>query len=196
MNGIEEMTNNLHESDEDVLTLQEIDELIQTENINFSYTLSDAILLLLYADRKPIKGKTKQQKEVFLALNLVLNTLPLQPITFKKHRFGPYSEEVDHTVDQLIFLNYLDTCGKKTSNDFSIQISASGMNYIKNKFKKLPPHIRLDLQHKRKQWDTHTTHGILNVVYTHFPDYLENSILKKRFKKLDWDNDEQESPKK
>jgi uncharacterized protein YwgA len=196
MSDVEEMEDVLHEIDEGGLTLQEIDNLIQTEKIDFSYTLSDAILFLLYADRKPIKGKIKQQKEVFLALKLVLDKLPLQPIHFKKHRFGPYSEEVDHTIDQLVFSNHLEVAGKKTSNDFAIQISPNGMSYIKNKFNQLSPEIQEDLQRKREQWDTHSPQGILNVVYTHFPEYLENSVLKNRYEQLDWTNDKQEPPKK
>ena len=180
---------------DDQLTLKEIDKLIQTKRNNFTYTLRDIILFLLYAKRKPIKGKTKQQKEVFLAMKLVFNNLPVQPIYFKKHHYGPYSEEVGNTIDQLVFSNHLNVSGKKVSNDFAIMISPDGMNHIKNKFNALPEEIKNDLEHKREQWDTHTPAGILNVVYTHFPEYLEKSRLKKRYQRLDWNNDSQELKK-
>jgi len=178
------------------LTRQEIDELIRTETIDFKYTLSDAVLFLLYADRKPIKGKTKQQKEVFLALKLVLDKIPIQPVPFRKHRFGPYSEEVEYTIDQLVFSNYLKVSGgDKRSNQFSINISPNGMNYIKDKFNELPKDIQEKLHKSREEWDTHTPEGILNVVYTHFPEYLKNSVLKNRYQVLDW-NDENQVPEK
>lgn len=177
---------------ENTLTLQEIDKQILKENINFKYTLSDAILFLLYSDRNPIKGKIKQHKEIFLALNLVLDKMPFQSISFKKHKFGPYSEEVEHTIDQLVFLNHLQTSGgDKRSNQFSISISPSGMNYIKDKFNGLPNDVKMNLGKSREKWDTHTPQGILNLVYTHYPEYLENSVLKNRHPRLDWDDDEQ-----
>lgn len=183
------MTDSNHEN---TLTLQEIDEQIRKEKIDFKYTLSDAILFLLYSDRKPIKGRIKQQKEVFLALNLVLDKIPIQPVFFKKHRFGPYSEEVEHTIDQLVFSNHLKVSGgDKRSNQFSISISPNGMNYIKDKFNELPSNIQEKLEKSREEWDTHTPEGILNVVYTHYPDYLENSVLKNRYQPLDWDDDKQ-----
>lgn len=178
-------------SNDDFLTLNKIDQLIKDKNVNFTYTLSDVILFLLYANRKPIRGKTKQQKEVFLALELVLNKLQIQPIHFKEHNFGPYSEEVDNTIDQLVFSNNLLVTGKKISKDFTIEISHNGMKRIKDKFDGLPDDIKKDLALKREQWDTHTHSGILNVVYTHFQKYRERSVLKKRYEKLDWDNDKQ-----
>lgn len=181
---------------EETLPLKEIDELILKGKVDFKFTLADAIMFLLYADRKPIKGKIKQQKEVFLALKLILDRLPIMKPTFKKHRFGPYSEEVDDTIDQLVFANYLEVKGKKTSNQFAIKISPVGMNYIKDKFSELPHEIQEDLKTNRERWDTHTAEGILNVVYTHFPEYLQNSVLKKRYQPLDWSNDKQVPNKK
>lgn len=181
---------------EETIPLKKMDELILKENVDFKFTVADAVLFLLYADRRPIKGKIKQQKEVFLAIRLVLDKLPILKPTFKKHKFGPYSEEVDDTIDQLVFSNYLDVRGKKSSNQFAIKISPVGMNYIKDKFNGLPLEIQEDLKKNRERWDTHTTEGILNVVYTHFPEYLENSVLKNRYEKLDWTNDKQVPRKK
>jgi len=181
---------------ERTIPLKEIDQLILKKQVDFKFTLADAILFLLYSDRKPIRGKIRQQKEVFLALKLVLDKVPIQKIVFKKHRFGPYSEEVDDTIDQLVFANYVEVRGKKTTNQFAIKISPIGMNYIKDKFGELPPEIQEDLKKNRERWDTHTTEGILNVVYTHFPEYLENSVLKNRYEHLDWSNDKQVSSKK
>ena len=191
MNDKQETKSSGNDIDGNMLTLQQIDELIKTTNIHFSYTLSDVILFLLYADRNPIQGRIKQQKEVFLALKLVFDKLSIQPVGFKKYRYGPYSEEVCDTIDQLVFSNHLEVSGKKTSNDFAIRISPSGMKYIKNKFSSLPDDIQKDLQRKREQWDTHSPKGILNVIYTHFPTYREKSVLKKRYEKLDWTDDEQ-----
>lgn len=196
MNDKQEINNIHHSIDDSVLPLQKLDKLIQTGDTNFSYTLSDVILFLLYADRKPIKGRIKQQKEVFLALKLVFNELSVQPIHFKKYRYGPYSEEVGNTIDQLVFSNHLEVSGKKISNDFAVQISPNGMNYIKNKFNELSNDIKKNLQHKREQWDTHSTQGILNIVYTHFPMYREKSVLKNRYGQLDWTDDKQVPMKK
>jgi hypothetical protein len=169
--------------------LARIDNLIKSQKDSFKYSLSDVILFLLYSDNRPIQGKTKQMKEVFLVLQEVLNEQNVQPIKFEKHKFGPYSELVEYVIDQLLFSNYILTRGKKTSNDFSIEITPKGREYIKDKFNKLPIHIQKRLKRKRYEWDTLTSKGILKLVYEHYPEYLENAVLKKRYERLNWDTE-------
>jgi len=176
---------------EKLYTISEIDDLIKKQVVTFKHTLADAILFLLYADRHPIKGKIKQQKEVFLALKEVMNTLNIQPVKFIKHRYGPYSEEVEDTIDQLVFSNFISVSGDKRTNDFAIEITPDGMEYIKEKFKDVPVDVQERLKAKREEWDTHTTQGILKVVYTYYDEYLEKSVFKDRYKKINWEDENQ-----
>jgi hypothetical protein len=175
--------------------LSEIDDLIKTGTRTFKYSLSDAILFLLYADSQPIKGKTRQMKEIFLMLTEVMNEQNVEHVNFERKRFGPYSEAVDYTIDQLVFSNYISVGGKKSSNDFAIEITQKARNYIKEKYGELPYHIRQTLERKRKEWDTHIPAGLLNLVYTRYPEYLEKSVFRKRYEPLDWKNDKQRPSK-
>jgi hypothetical protein len=181
------MNNKEVNTNSEVLT--NIDNLIKNKRNSFKYSLSDVILFLLYSDKRPIQGKTKQMKEVFLVLQEVLDKQDIQPIKFEKHKFGPYSEVVEYVIDQLLFSNYILTRGKKTSNDFSIEITPKGKEYIKEKFNELPTQIQNQLKRKRDEWDTLTSKGILKLVYEHYPEYLENAILKKRYERLNWDTE-------
>lgn len=172
-------------------SVADVDKDIRTQNTSFKYTLADVILILLYAHNKPIRGKTKQMKEVFLVLNEVLPKENIQRIDFVPHRLGPYSEEVEYTINNLLMSNYITTSGKKTTNDFAIELTNKGKQYIRTKFLELPDHIKERLRTKRLEWDTHSTQGILNLVYTNYDKYLEKSVLKKRFAKIDWDDEGQ-----
>ncbi|MDE1818378.1 MAG: hypothetical protein KGI19_07225 [Thaumarchaeota archaeon] len=167
-------------------SLDEIEKIRKEKRFKFEYTLADAILFLLYADEEPIKGKTKQMKEVFLTLNQVLPREKTQPVEFAKRQFGPYSEYVNETIDHLIFTNRISTIGKKAKNNVAIKIAPKGALYIQEKFKKLPIDTQNLLRTKRKEWESHIPSGILNLVYRDNKEYLENAILKKRYKPLDW----------
>jgi|GEM_PF-3254348 len=174
-------------------TVSEVDALIKQQTKDFKYSLFDVVLLLLYADKDPIKGKIRQMKQVFLALKEVLPKSTTQPVIFKRKQFGPHSEEVEFAIDHLVFSNYVSVHGKKTTNDFSIQIGQKGIEYIKNKFDELPTKIQDTLKEKRHEWDTFTPTGIVNYVYIHNKDFLENSVLKKRHQ-VDWSNTNQLPP--
>src|SRR5688500_5298521 len=94
-------------------SISEIDNLIKTRKSNFKYSLSDAILFLLYADREPIRGKIRQMKEVFLMLTEIMNYEKIEPVHFEKKFFGPYSDKVEFVISQLAFSNYVNVSGKK-----------------------------------------------------------------------------------
>lgn len=184
------MTNESHV--ERFYSVREIDDMIKTKDFpDFKYNLSDTIMFLLAARKKPIKGKTRQMKEVFLALGEVLLKERVQPVHFIKHRYGPYSEEVEYTIAELVASNFLSSSGKKTEGDFAIQLTPKGSRYIEAKYNNLPEETKKLLMRKRQEWDTFISQGILKLVYTHYSDYLENSVYKRRYEKLDWDDDNQ-----
>lgn len=181
---------------EELHSLREIDEAIQNQKSTFQYSLSETILFLLYADAIPIKGKVRQMKEVFFMLKEVFDKLSVEPIQFEKNRFGPYSEEVELAIDQLAFFNCIELSGKRSTNEFSITITPKGVQYIEGQYRSLSKETRDKLVRKRKEWDTLTTQGIMELVYTHYPEFLEKSVFKKRYETLDWENDEQRPIKK
>lgn len=171
-------------------SVTEADEILQESKLEeiSKYSLFDTILLLLFADKEiPIDGKVKQQKEIFLAFKEVFSKIPnFKQVDFDKKRYGPFSEEVDHTIDDMGFSNHIMIEGKKKPNTMSISITQKGITYIKEKFAELPPEIKQELKRKRANWDSMSTQGIMNYVYLHYPEYRENAIQRKRFKPLDW----------
>ena len=137
-------------TEEKLYSLREFDEMIKKHKASFEYTLADAILLLLYADKNPIKGKIRQMKEVFFMLKEVLHKVNVQPVEFKKKRYGPHSEEVEFTIDGLVFSNFVKVSGKKATNDFAIEITEKGREYTKNKFQELPKDVQETVKRRRR----------------------------------------------
>lgn len=173
---------------EKTYSLSEIEDLRRDYKFDFKHTLSDAILYLLFADDEPIKGKIKQMKEVFMALYDLFPKDAFQPVYFRKHKFGPYSEEVENTIDHLVFTNYISVDGKRNTKNFAIDLTKKGTKHVQPKFILLPKTTQKLLAKKRKEWDTHISTGILNLVYRDYAEYLENSVFKKRYAGLNWDD--------
>lgn len=171
--------------------ISEIEKIRKEQKFRFDYTLTDIVLFLLRADEEPIKGKTRQMKEIFLTLYQVFPKTKVQPVQFDKHLYGPYSEYVKETIDHLIFTSKIDAIGKTNKNNVAIEIASKGSLYIEDKYKELPTNITNLLKIKRKEWESHIPSGMLNLVYRDHKEYLENAILKNRYKPLDWDNVEQ-----
>ena len=160
-------------------------------------TLKDLILLFFYARRRSVKGRIKQQHEIFLAIKIVFNNTAICPaVSFEKRRSGPYSGHVEDAVDELGFSNFLAITGKKSSNSFATAISPSGMNYIKGKFNALSEKTKNDLERIRDELETHTPAGILNVIRTHFSEYIDSPYIDRHGSTPDWHNDAQTLCKK
>ncbi len=172
-------------------TVEEADQILEKFDYTelSEYSLFDTILLLLYADSSyPIDGKVKQQKEIFLSYKEVFSKLPeFKQVDFDKKRYGPFSEEVDHTIDDMAFSNYIKIEGKKKPDTLRISITDKGKKFVSKKFSELPSEIQGELKKKRADWDSMSTSGIMNYVYLHYPEYRENALQKKRFKPLDWE---------
>ena len=95
-------------------SLEEIEQIRKEQKVKFDYTLTDAILFLLYADKEPIKGKTKQMKEIFLTLNQVLPKEKIVEIAMVKAKGLGYlvdRMEVHCDEDNKVFSDFLQQKG-------------------------------------------------------------------------------------
>ena len=156
---------------------------------NQTCTPKDVILLIFYARRKPIKGRTRQQNEIFLAIKTVFENMTIYPaVRFEKHRGGPYSKQVGIMIDELVFSNHLVGIGKKSSNNFAVIISFNG---IKDRFKALPEKTKNNLERIREELETHTSVEILNIIRTHFSEYTDLPDTDRHGSTPDWHNDMQ-----
>lgn len=175
------MSGNRGQDDGGLYTLQEIDEAADRLARKIEFTLEDVLLLLLYADPRPIEGKTRLMKEVFLALNEVLPKDEAERVDFRPHRFGPYTERVYAAADRLAFTNRAQITLDKNLGGHSIAITPKGRAHIGARFGALPARTRERLVQKRLEWDTLTPAGIRDYVYMHYREYLKNALLKGRF---------------
>lgn len=166
-------------------TLSEIDDVVLGQAGSIRLTTADVVLLLLYAEPSPIQGKIRQMKQVFLALREILPEADVEPVAFEPRQFGPYSKQVENTIEQLVFAHYAAIAGG-SHHDYRLSITPKGRAYIAGKFDALPRRTREKLAQKRREWDTLTPRGMMHYVYVHNPKYLENAILKNRYKGMDW----------
>ena len=135
------------------------------------FTLEDVILLLLRAGPRPIEGKTRLMKEVFLALGDIFPWAEAERVDFRPHRFGPYSERVYGAADQLAFVNKVRVEGGRNGGVRSLAITPRGREHIGAKFDALPPRTRERLVQKRAEWDALTPAGIRDSVNAHYETY-------------------------
>ena len=139
----------------------------------------------LYAQDKPIHGRTLLIKELFLLYKRQL-TKEVQNPKFIPYRFGPYSFHLMELINTLNLNGFIQVKGRRNSNSESFSLTEKGKKYAKKVFKKLNKKTKNEVIQKRKGWDQLGISGILNYVYTHYPKYKKKSILKRRYKDIIW----------
>ena len=158
-------------------SLSEIDGVVMGQIGRIRLTLADVILLLLYADPRPIQGRTRQMGQVFLALREVLPEAGVEPVKFEPRRFGPYSEDVEDEIEQLAFASYVSISGGSRLG-CRLCITPKGRACIAGRFDALPAAVREKLAQKRREWNALTPAGMTRCVHAHDPAFLESSALK------------------
>ena len=105
---------------------------------------------------------------------------------FVPYRFGPYSFHLMEMIHTLNLNGHIQVKGRRNSNSESFNLTPKGTKYAKKVFNKLSKRMQNEIIETRKGWDQLGTDGILNYVYTYYPHYKKNSILKKRYKDIFW----------
>ena len=135
-------------------TLQEADEICLGGRADApKLTVDDVVLLLLYADPRPMRGRDSQVRQVLLAATGVLRGSGVEPALFRGGRAGPSAAHVDDAVEQLVFSNRVRMSGDRGSRDFAIEITPRGRTAIREKYESLPPAVRGELSQRRAEWD-------------------------------------------
>jgi tetratricopeptide (TPR) repeat protein len=169
-------------------------------------TLFDWILLLFYADKEsPIRGIYRLMNETFLAYNeiIALNDKDLH-VSFTKNRSGVYSEEIENSIDGLIFENHLklqegdisvENYLKLQEGDISVEstnklvnidqakmfIADAGIKYTENEdLKDSRRQFQENLRDIRERWDNHNIDRLIDQVHTEYPYYCFVSSTKAR----------------
>lgn len=148
---------------------------------------AEGILLLLAVTDKPIYGRIKLFKELFLLEKEVFNKNSyLEHMQFVPYRFGPYSFRVGHLLEDLEMLGLILRKGKKNTGDESFSITEKGRKYIARLFDELPKDLLEEVKKRRIGWDELGSDGILRYVYQHYPEYKQKSELKEKYKTITW----------
>jgi hypothetical protein len=142
--------------------------------------------MLLYAQDKPIYGRTSLMKQVFLLVNEILGMDQVQNPRYVKHRFGMYSFSVANAISTLEFAGLVERQGRKNTNVERFTLSKKGRRYVAPIFAKLPDHTQRTIMEKRKGWDQLGYDGILRYVYQKYPEYHDTSVLKNRYAEIIW----------
>ena len=149
--------------------------------------LSDAILILLNAQPdNPIFGRISLMKQMYLLLNEELRSEDVQDGNFVPYYYGWFSFQIINNLKNLEYLGYIEKKGKKNTRNEQFRISGKGKKFITPLFSSLPEEAQENIRDKRKGWDQLGCDGILNYVYSKYPDSKERSKLKERYKSIKW----------
>lgn len=156
---------------------------MKSENFN-SGRLTVPGLVLLILDVGPIRGRTKLQKEVFLAWNEVLGKeFAIDPI-FHPDQFGPYSQLVVDSQAILKSKHEIRVIPKGEGHQTFV-ISQKGKVALKEELahSNIPSNLIRTLKEKKTDWDEWTAKGIMRYIYRNYPYYG----IKARIKELKWE---------
>lgn len=140
-------------------SLDEIDKGMPGPHGRILYTAADAVLLLLYADPRPIRGRARQSAQAFLAIRDVLPEGSVEPVRFEQGPSGPRSDRLDATIDHLVFARYAEVTGWPR-RDPRLGLTQKGRDYIAGVFDALPAGVGERLAQRRLEWDTLTPAGL------------------------------------
>ena len=128
------------------------------------------LLLLLYeAKSKLITGKTRLQKLLFL---LQEEQIKLPVFTFKAYKYGPYSEEVDDTVESLSFKDFIEV------DKANFLLSGKGSTIIEKKLKSKYSDLVEKARRIISSFGSLNDELLLLYVYTKYPQYTIKSEIK------------------
>jgi hypothetical protein len=160
----------------------------QFSNINNKkILLTDAMLILLYSQPdNPINGRISMMKQMYLLTHEVLKSQGIQDGKFIAYHYGWFSFQVMADLENLIFFGYIKNNGKVGTTLEQFQITDKGKEHIKRLFSSLPTELQDTLKNSRKGWDQLGCEGILNYMYKRYPESIERSRLKERYKPIKW----------
>ncbi len=134
------------------------------------------LLLLLYeAKDRLITGKTRLQKLLFL---LQEEQVKLPVFTFKAYKYGPYSEEVDDTVESLSFRDFIEV------NNTNFSLSDKGNSVIEKKLKSKYSNLADQARKIISSFGSLNDELLLLYVYTKYPQYTIKSEIKEEMQQI------------
>jgi uncharacterized protein YwgA len=153
-------------------------------------SLDELILISLYAQQdNPIYGKTVFVKEIFVIYEEIFKDLTnflIQDGEYYAHKYGPYSEKVLETVDDMMWSGNVHIHGRRADQSKVYSLSEEGKERAKLLYEELPQEIQTKLTETRKELDQLGHNGIINHVYHNYEEYTSESNIKDEHKKINW----------
>jgi uncharacterized protein YwgA len=159
------------------------------------FSINDMILILLYANDKPIIRRTVLFKELFLMYKEVIpkyfNSEEIPDFEFVPYKYGPYSFKISEILLSLNYNGLIIIKGRAKGKNEAFILSEKGKNIINSKLSDRDiinntNDFILELREKRTGWDQLGRSGILNYVYTYYPKYKTNSLIKNKYGAVKW----------
>ena len=97
-----------------------------------------------------------------------------------------YSFTVGDVLANLEYSGYIEQRGKKNTKLEQFRITNKGKEYVSDVFESFSDDLKEIIREKRKGWDQLGYDGILRLVYQKYPEYIEKSEIKKRYKSIKW----------
>lgn len=153
-------------------------------------SLDELILISLYAQQNnPIFGKTVFVKEIFVIYEEIFKNLTnfmIQDGEYYAYKYGPYSEKVEETVDDMMWSGNVHIHGRKADQSKVYSLSEEGKERAKLLYEKLPKEVQTKLTETRMELDQLGHNGIINYVYHNYEKYTSESNIKEEHKKISW----------
>ena len=125
-------------------------------------------------------------KQTFLVTHEIFKESEVQDGHFVPYYYGYYSFQVTSDLQNLEFLGFITRRGKLNTKLEQFQISERGKKHVTEVYEKLPEATKVKLKEKRMGWDQLGYQGILNYMYTKYPESIEKSKLKEKYKPIKW----------
>lgn len=150
----------------------------------------ELVLLLLGLLDKPVNGRTVLMKELFLLYEELKNKVHVASPRFYPWKYGPYSSELLLVVELLEHYGYISVKNRRTATATKYMLTGKGRKVAEAVIERLARMLGEDYVKKLRQlrvgWDQLGHHGILNYVYKRYPEYREKSLLKGKYRPVDW----------
>ena len=148
---------------------------------NLFLFVDEWVLLLIYAGHEYIAGITLFQKMLFLIYMEFIPKykIPSENPGFFGYLYGPYSAEIDETIDFLIQEEYIITKGTKSSSMEHFYLTDKGKNRAKKVFDRLSKEQQKALAEFRWFWDTKGPTAIMKNIYANqkYREFIKRSII-------------------
>jgi uncharacterized protein YwgA len=153
---------------------------IKKKNTEGKLKIDELILLILNEGK--VSGKTKLQKEVFLAWKEIIKDHLVDPL-FHPDYYGPYSDLIEDAIEQLKLEGYIKTAaiGEGHATYFITEKGKKKVREILENKKFISKFMQI-LKEKKIDWDEWSSKGILIYVYRKYPEYT----TKTRVPELKW----------